>query len=84
MTEPEDRGEDPGGQMHVVTGPGCQNVQVGSRMSQVNYFGPGDPDESEEDPPVEEWDAGDAVDDEGGMSEFRYDWPDDRPMEAGS
>jgi hypothetical protein len=85
MTEPEDRSEDPDGHMHVVIGPGCHNVQVGSGMTQVNYFGPADPDDREEEPPVEGWDPGDEVDDEGGMSEYRYDWPDDPAWpEAGS
>jgi hypothetical protein len=86
MTEPEDRGEESAGHMHVVIGPGCQNVQVGSgNHVQVNYFGSPDPGEPEEDRPVEEWDLGDEVDDEGGMSEYRYDWPEDPVWpEAGS
>jgi hypothetical protein len=37
-----------------------------------------------EEPPVPDWDPGDEIDDEGGMSEYQYDWPDDPPPpEAG-
>jgi hypothetical protein len=86
MTEPEDRAEEPAGHMHVVIGPGCQNVQAGGgNQVQANHFGPDEADDREEDRPVEEWDPGDEVDDEGGMSEFRYDWQDDPAWpEAGS
>lgn len=49
----------------------CRGVVFGDGVTQVNTFGP-DPGDWErgEDAPEPEWDPGDEVDDQGGMSEF--------------